>query len=215
MIRSFVLWGSAGHAKVLSEIILNQGGRILALFDNEEVTSVLADISVYRGELGFLAWSSAQADLKDIAGLVAIGGGRGRDRMAIHTLFRSMGLLTPVLTHPSAAVSPSAYVGAGTQILALASVAAESFLGEACIINHHAAVDHECVLGNGVHLAPGATLCGCIEVGDNVLIGAGAVVLPRITIGADAVIGAGAVVTRDVPPGSTVVGNPARVIQST
>jgi acetyltransferase-like isoleucine patch superfamily enzyme len=41
-------------------------------------------------------------------------------------------------------------------------------------------------------------------------LGAGSVILPGITIGAGAMVGAGAVVTRDVPPGSIVVGNPAR-----
>lgn len=214
MAKSFVLWGSAGHAKVLAEIISNQGGRVLALFDNNEVVAALVGVPVHRGEEGFLAWASAQVDLKNIAGLAAIGGGRGRDRVAIHTLFRSKGLLIPMLAHPSAVVSPTAQVGAGTQILALANVGAESHLGEACIINHRASVDHECVLGNGVHLAPGATLCGCINVGDYVFIGAGAVVLPRISIGPDAVVGAGAVVTRDVPAGVTVVGNPARLIKS-
>ena len=42
-------------------------------------------------------------------------------------------------------------------------------------------------------------------------IGAGAVLLPGIRIGAGALVGAGAVVTVDVPAGSTVVGNPARI----
>ena len=43
-------------------------------------------------------------------------------------------------------------------------------------------------------------------------IGAGAVILPGITIGEGAVVGAGAVVTRDVAAGSTMIGNPARVL---
>ena len=42
-------------------------------------------------------------------------------------------------------------------------------------------------------------------------IGIGAIILPGITIGKSAVVGAGAVVTRDVPPGATVIGNPARI----
>ena len=43
-------------------------------------------------------------------------------------------------------------------------------------------------------------------------IGAGATVLPGVTVGQDAMVGAGAVVTKDVPPGATVAGNPARII---
>jgi maltose O-acetyltransferase len=49
-----------------------------------------------------------------------------------------------------------------------------------------------------------------INIGDNVWIGAGAIILPGVTVGHDAIIGAGSVVTREVPPGVTVVGNPAR-----
>ncbi|RYF98612.1 MAG: sugar O-acetyltransferase [Caulobacteraceae bacterium] len=49
-----------------------------------------------------------------------------------------------------------------------------------------------------------------ISIGRNVWIGGGAILLPGVTIGDDAVIGAGSVVTRDVAPGATVMGNPAR-----
>lgn len=47
-------------------------------------------------------------------------------------------------------------------------------------------------------------------IGRNVWIGAGAIVLPGVTVGDDAIISAGSVVTRDVPSGTTVLGNPAR-----
>ena len=52
-----------------------------------------------------------------------------------------------------------------------------------------------------------------IEAGAS--IGGGATLLPGVFIGANATVGAGAVVTKDVPPGTTVVGNPARVISQT
>mgnify|MGYP006277306847 FL=1 len=51
-----------------------------------------------------------------------------------------------------------------------------------------------------------------VAIGRNVWIGGGALILPGVTVGDDAVIGAGAVVTRDVPPGATVAGNPARLL---
>jgi maltose O-acetyltransferase len=49
-----------------------------------------------------------------------------------------------------------------------------------------------------------------VRIGRNVWIGGGAIVAPGTVIGDDAIIGAGSVVTRDVPPGVTVYGNPAR-----
>lgn len=48
-----------------------------------------------------------------------------------------------------------------------------------------------------------------LEAGSS--IGANATILPGITIGRNAMVAAGAVVIKDVPPGATVVGNPARV----
>jgi maltose O-acetyltransferase len=47
-------------------------------------------------------------------------------------------------------------------------------------------------------------------IGRNVWIDGGAILLPGVTVADDAVIGAGSVVTRDVVPGATVAGNPAR-----
>lgn len=55
---------------------------------------------------------------------------------------------------------------------------------------------------------------GPIRIGDTVWFGGGAIVLPGVTIGDCCVIGAGSVVTRDVPAGSVVAGNPARIIRS-
>ena len=54
-----------------------------------------------------------------------------------------------------------------------------------------------------------------VRIGRNVWIGAGAIILPGVSIGDDALIGAGSVVTRDVPPGVTAFGNPARLRVST
>lgn len=208
----YVIWGSAGHAKVVAELIDGAGGQVVALFDSFQVAPALKEVPLYVGEAAFREWCSSQTDLSEINGVVAIGGGRGADRVKLLTMLMEAGLLIPTLIHPRAVVSPSAVIEKACQVLAGAVVAADVRLGEGCIINHNANVDHECELGRGVHVAPNATLCGCISIGEFSFIGAGAVVLPRIKIGKRAVVGAGAVVTKDVADDEIVVGCPAKKV---
>ncbi|HSV54805.1 MAG TPA: acetyltransferase [Burkholderiaceae bacterium] len=212
---AYVLWGSAGHAKVLASALALVGAKVVALFDNNpNGVSALPGVPLYLGEQGFEAWCAQAKNGPQVQGLVAIGGARGLDRLVIQQRFLAHGIAVPTLIHPQASVCATVVLGAGTQVLAQAVVAADARLGAACIVNHRAGIDHECVLEDGVHVAPGATLCGCVQVGRGAMIGAGAVVLPRMRIGTGALVGAGAVVTRDVPPGAVVAGNPARVVRS-
>ena len=77
------------------------------------------------------------------------------------------------------------------------------------------------VIGDNVTIYQGVTLGGTGKehgkrhptVEDNVMISAGAKVLGSFTIGANSKIGAGSVVLSEVPPGSTVVGVPGRVVR--
>lgn len=215
MLKPIILWGATGHAKVLREFMAEIGYKLVAIFDNSPVVvAPFPDVPLWHSRDGFEAWQAQwRAEHVDVAvsSLVAIGGSRGRDRVAIQRFLEARGCAPIIALHPSAFVAADAKIGRGSQILARAVVCVEARMGEACIVNTAASVDHECVLGDGVHIAPGATLAGGVVVGDHSLIGPGAVVLPHITIGRDAVVGAGAVVTRNVPDGVVVYGNPARV----
>ena len=99
----------------------------------------------------------------------------------------------------------------------------EHQIGKGLFIDHgHGVVIGETtIIGDNVTIYQGVTLGGTgNETGkrhptieDNVLISAGAKVLGSITIGKNSKIGAGSVVVSDVPPNSTVVGVPGRVIK--
>jgi sugar O-acyltransferase (sialic acid O-acetyltransferase NeuD family) len=209
----FILWGSSGHAKVLSDLIQEQNGEVIALFDNSErAVSVIDGAPIWYGDKGFYKWVSTQDDLRNVSAAVAIGGARGADRLHITALLREHGLLLSNLVHEKAYIAPSAKLGEANQFLANSTVAAAAKLGSACIVNHNVNIDHECEIGNGVHVAPNATLCGCVTIGDFSMVGAGAVILPNLKIGRNVIIGAGSVVTKDVPESSVVIGNPARRI---
>jgi len=210
--RLYILWGSAGHAKVLYDAICYRGDKVVALFDNSPMAiSVLKGTPLIGGSKAFIPWIDSQPSELEIFGLIAIGGSRGSERIQMQKFIADYGVRIEPFVHPKSHVSTSAKLGGGTQVLAMSSVAADANIGSACIINHKASVDHECEIADGVHVAPGAIICGCVTVEANAMIGAGSVVLPRLRVGANSIVGAGAVVTRDVPPNTTVIGNPARI----
>ncbi len=78
----------------------------------------------------------------------------------------------------------------------------------------HLADDFPCVLGNWVTVGHGAIVHAC-KVGDEVLVGMGAVILDGAVIGKQSIIGAKALVTggTKIPPGSLVLGAPAKVVR--
>ena len=85
-------------------------------------------------------------------------------------------------------------------------------IGKGCIINTCSSVDHDCDVGDYVHIAVGSHLCGTVSVGDGTWIGAGATVINNVFICSDCMIGAGAVVVNDIQESGTYVGVPARRI---
>lgn len=211
-VREVLFWGATGQAKVLHEAIQGTDTRLVVLVDNRELQPNLLGVQILHGEAGLDTWLAQRNNSADLYYMVAVGGGRGRDRLMLMDTLQSRGLIPLTIVHRSAFVANSALLGDGCQVLAQAAVCAYARLGRGVIVNTSASVDHDCEIGDGVHLAPGARLAGEVTVGARAFIGTGAVVLPRICIGEDAVVGAGAVVVKDVPPGITVVGNPARIL---
>lgn len=212
--RKMIFWGATGQAKVLRECMQPSGLTLVALFDNNEhLTSPFGGVPLFFGRSGFECWVRKQKNNEAIGFLVAIGGDRGKDRIAIQEYLESYGLIALIAKHSTAFLADNAEVGSGSQILAHASVCVEASIGRGCIVNTGAIIDHECRIGDGAHIAPGARLAGCVTVGRFAMIGTGATVLPRIQIGEGAVVGAGAVVTKNVEPCTVVVGNPARILR--
>ncbi len=211
--KDIIFWGATGQARVLREALASSEFRLVAVFDNRPLPSPFSDIPIYLGKEGFSSWLAARSGSEDIHACVAIGGSRGIERLALQQWLQKQGIEPLTVIHPRAFVADDAEVGLGSQILAMSAVCTNVKLGDAVIVNTSASVDHDCMIGSGVHIGPGAHLAGEVQVEDHSFIGIGAVVLPRLRIGRGAIIGAGAVVIRDVSPGQTVAGVPAKEVE--
>lgn len=97
-------------------------------------------------------------------------------------------------------------------------------IGERLFIDHGMGVviGETCIIGDDVVIYQGVTLGGTGKekgkrhptIGNGVVVGSGAKVLGSFTVGEGSSIGANSVVVREVPPGSTVVGIPGKIVRS-
>ncbi|TSD54704.1 acetyltransferase [Variovorax sp. KBS0712] len=106
-------------------------------------------------------------------------------------------------------------LGEGAALSPFVTLTSNIRIGRHFHANLYSYVEHDSVIGDFVTFAPGAKCNGNVHIEDHAYIGAGAVIKQGkpgkpLVIGRGAVVGMGAVVTRDVPPGITVVGNPAK-----
>lgn len=120
------------------------------------------------------------------------------------------------LIHPSVIMGNpySIKVGHGSIITAGVILTTDITIDEHVIINLNTTIGHDSFIGAHVSLMPGVNIAGNVCLKEEVFIGAGANILGGLTMGAHSTIGAGAVVTTDIPPHTTAVGVPAKVIQS-
>lgn len=207
-----LLLGAGGHAKVVAETILAAGqfASVAFLDDRCSGPGQLPDVLGWP-VIGPLAKALDPQTSEEFSGIfVALGNSTVRQKWLQH--IATVGFNLPVVIHPTAWVSPSAHLGAGSVVFAQSVIQAHAVIGSGAILNTCCSVDHDVRLGDCVHICPGARLAGEVQIGHRSWIGIGSSVIQQICIGVDVTVGAGAAVVRDLPDGVTAVGVPARVI---
>jgi carbonic anhydrase/acetyltransferase-like protein (isoleucine patch superfamily) len=141
----------------------------------------------------------------------------------------------PVCSHLaiSQKIAPDAFVAPGAVLLGDISIGGDSSIWYGCVLRAdiqairvgrgsniqdgtivHLASDLGTTVGDWVTCGHRALLHAC-TIGDEVLVGMGAIVMDGVKVGSRSIIGAGALLTKgtEVPPGSLVMGSPAKVVR--
>ena len=199
--KKIQIFGAGGHCYAVIALIKHLGSYSPdVVFDDAPKVESILEVPVikYQGE-----------KLNTTPLCITVGSNKDRKRIVSLTGDGNF----PTFIHPSASIYPSASIGKGTVILPNSVIDAAVNIGDFCIINNNATVSHNVYLSDYVHVSIQVAIAGGVTVGEGSIIGAGAVILPEIKIGKWAVVGAGSVVTKDVPDGTIVYGNPAKIIR--
>lgn len=146
-------------------------------------------------------------------GIVAVG-----DNWARHQIVSSIKQRCPNFhfikaVHPKSTVARGVKINEGTTVMAGAIINSHTHIGEHCIVNTNASLDHDNFIGDFVTIAPNATTGGTVSVGDYSVLSLGANVIHERNIDRHTIIGAGATVVHDISSYVVAYGTPAREIR--
>jgi len=204
MKQDIVVVGAGGHAKVCIEILRSMGESVGFCVGDDSASTECMGVPVLKGDHNLPVLYDA--GYRRI--FIGLGSNRLRERLATVAVEHGYSLVNAI--HPQAVISPSVTLGRGVAIMAGVVINASSVISTLAIINTGATIDHDCVIGKAVHVAPQSALAGNVKIGDFSFLGVGTKVIPEVTIGVRVTVGAGSVVIKDIEDNQTVVGVPAR-----
>lgn len=194
--------GASGHGKVVADIALkmDKWETIDFLDDNLSVKSSMG-INVIGKSMEFINY------IDDYDMFVGIGDNKVRKR--IYKKLIEANASIPLLLHPSAVIGEQVHIENGTVVMAGVVINCCTKIGVGCIINTSSTIDHDNIIGDFIHISPGAHLAGNVYVDDESWLGIGSVISNNIGIYKECIIGAGSVVINDIKETGTYVGIPA------
>lgn len=205
------IFGASGFGREVVDICHELGGRNFCFLDLDPALGEVAGVPVKPDNVETVAGLAADG------WRFAIGIGTPAVRRAIALRYPDVEF--PALIHPSATFGrdqkPAFLAASGVIVCAGVRVTNNVRVGPQVVLNLNTTVGHDTVIDAYCAAMPGVNISGNVHLQERVYVGTGAAIINGandrpLTVGAGSTVGAGAVVVRDVEPGVTVVGMPAR-----
>jgi sugar O-acyltransferase (sialic acid O-acetyltransferase NeuD family) len=206
--KKFVILGEVGLSHEISEFVTEMYGTDAVAGYIDETPDKLGKVVGGKKVLGGFDWFQSH-DPRDFDALIALFP-NSKKIMVEKAL--AAGLEFPNLIHPSAWVSPSVSLGKGNIVLPNAFITAEAQIQDFNLFHIGTLITHYAKIGSYSFFGPYVRLLENSGVEEGAVLGSGCTLVGGVTVGSGARVGANAVVTRNVDPGTTVVGLPARPI---
>ena len=163
--KKIFFWGGKAKAKIIEKMILNEKNKdveISIIYD-----PLLKELPFASASKFISSPNELKLALADITHFVMCNGGdHGYARYKIANELKKLGLKPVEVISPYAILDDINHKGEGLQAMPGAVVHKFSSIGDQCIINTNSTVDHDCIIGNGVHIMGGASIAGQVEVGN-------------------------------------------------
>ena len=210
--KKLIVVGAGGLAREV-KFLVETINSIESLYDFQGfVVSDLSQIHATDSEkeiIGDLSYFNKSDE--EVAVAIGIGTPSARLKIGNQLLKEHPNLLFPSLIHPNVTYDKtSCKIEPGTVICASCALTVNIQIKQFAYLNLCCTVGHETVIGPGCVLNPTVNVSGGVNIGAGVLVGTGAQILQYINVGENAIVGSGACVVKDVEPGITVVGIPAK-----
>lgn len=137
--------------------------------------------------------------------------GENRIRKRVVERMEALGWQPVTLIDPSAVVSDSSQIGAGTYVGVASNISPNAQIGRYAIVHNQSSVGHDISMQDFSQVAPGGRLLGHARLEMGAYVGSNAVVYPGKTLGASAVLAACSFALKDIPANSTAMGVPAKL----
>lgn len=205
--KKVFIFGYSGHAYMIIESFIAAGFSITGYFDYQEASSNPYKIPY----LGYEGNVDVAAIVQNSFVFPSVGDNHVRAKLV--SFFEKLELQQCILIDPSAKVSSTAKLNVSTYVGKNSCVNAQSVIGKGVIVNTSAVVEHECIVEDFSHIAPGAVICGNVMVKELTFIGANSTVINNVSIIKEVVLGAGSVTVKSITQKGIWVGNPSKKIK--